>query len=77
MKRRKALHKKIIVITTFLFLLFFILFLSFLKNIKNEETKINQTNKENITTPFQENISIEVPEGVKRIEKGGRIKIVE
>ncbi|MEM5810199.1 MAG: hypothetical protein QW156_04905 [Candidatus Aenigmatarchaeota archaeon] len=60
------MDKRIIFITIFFLLLLF-LFLE--KNIKNEEIKINQTSKENI--------SIEVPENVTRIGKGGRIKIVK
>jgi hypothetical protein len=44
------------------------------------ETSQNQTNETlnivNVTRPFQENISIEVPPGVVRIEKGGRIRTV-
>jgi hypothetical protein len=46
----------------------------------SKEILQNQTNETlnitNITRPFQENISIEVPPGVVRIEKGGRIRIV-
>jgi hypothetical protein len=46
----------------------------------SKEILQNQTNETlnitNITRPFQENISIEVPPGVVRIEKGGRIRTV-
>jgi flagellar basal body-associated protein FliL len=47
------------------------------KVIENSQNQTNETlNITNVTRPFQENISIEVPPGVVRIEKGGRIRTV-
>jgi hypothetical protein len=42
---------------------------------KINETFQNKTNETlNVTRPFQENISIEVPPGVVKIGRGGRIQ---
>jgi hypothetical protein len=47
------------------------------KVIKISQNQTDETlNITNVTRPFQENISIEVPPGVVRIEKSGRIRIV-
>jgi heme/copper-type cytochrome/quinol oxidase subunit 2 len=69
----------IILIFTIVFLLTFF-FLTSYPQTKVNETFKNQTNETlnitNITGPFQENISIEVPPGVVKIGKGGRIQTV-
>jgi len=67
----------IILIFTIAFLLTFF-FLTSYPQTKMNETFQNQTNETlaNITRPFQENISIEVPPGVVKIGKGGRIQTV-
>jgi flagellar basal body-associated protein FliL len=67
----------IILIFTIAFLLTFF-FLTSYPQTKMNETLKNQTNETlaNTTGPFQENISIEVPPGVVKIGKSGRIQTV-
>jgi len=79
-ERKTAFKKKVfiasIVFSVFLLAMFFILTLHIQKKEKIPSRQLNETlNVTTITTPFQENISIEVPPGVVRIEKAGRIHL--
>jgi hypothetical protein len=82
LKRKRGGRKRfprliiLLAIISVLFVLFCSVFL-FKETTKPVSTK-NQTNESiNITSqPFQENVSIEVPEGIVKIGKGRRIKPV-
>jgi len=79
LKTLKYLAKEIRRKSSVILALFLILLSSFFIFSKLEEVmkiNLNQTNITTTTRPFQENVSIEVPEGVLRIEKGGRIRTV-
>ena len=65
----KPLIKKILIILAFTLIL--IAFLKFGDFSGIALNKASQTTK-----PFQENVNIGVPEGVVKIGRGGRIKIV-
>ena len=80
-KKTTTLKLKLFVILLILAIVAFSFFiLNYRNQTKVNETLKNQTNETlnttNITRPFQENISIEVPPGVVRIGKGGKIQVV-
>ena len=78
-------NKKLIIIgslISFLFLLILVILLSiYYNNLSSyQQTQIynESTENKNETKGFiQENISIEVPEGVVKVGKGGRIKVIK
>ena len=76
MKRRKIELRLLVVFI--LLLISLALFIYSSKRSVTPESSLNITQKTTTTTtrPFQENISIKIPEGVVGIGKRGRIEIV-
>lgn len=71
---RKKIRENIFVILALVFIL--ILISIFFKFGKILGINLNWRNQTTTTRPFQENVSIEVPEGVTRVGKTGRIHTV-
>jgi hypothetical protein len=75
-KKLSRVRNCIILAIILIFLFSFFLFFKFKEPLRIGLSQTNITTTTTTTRPFQENVSIEMPEGVTRIEKGGRIKIV-